>query len=54
MEASPPKMGTVIIESSVEIEFTVNKGTARKSTVSRAYALVLGEIAISWTRRHKC
>jgi hypothetical protein len=52
-EASPPKMGTMVIESGVEIEFTVNEGSARKSAVSRTYALIWGEIAIAWTRRHK-
>lgn len=51
---SPPKMGTVVIESSVEVQFTVNEISARKSTVSRTYALIWGEIAIAWTRRHKC
>jgi hypothetical protein len=47
-------MGTVVIESGVEIEFTVNEGPARKSTVSRTYVLIRAEIGIAWTRRHKC
>src|ERR1700722_20581139 len=47
LETSPPKMGAVVIESGIEIEFTVKQVSARKSTVSRTYALIRVEIGIA-------